>query len=114
MLQGKVAEGQRGTVCARIDCTEIASLARVSFNSKNRASRYSDALFRPFDTQKGERRERERGDLASDSTRDTSVIIYYKVGKMGNYNEEEKKENDNNNYSASCVSFKPRALIMLV
>lgn len=63
---------------------------------------------------KKEKDERERGDLASDSTRDTSVIIYYKVGKMGNYNEEEKQENDNNNYSASCVSFKPRALIMLV
>lgn len=33
---------------------------------------------------------------------------------MGNYNEgQEKKENDNNNCS-TCVSFKPRALIMLV
>jgi len=61
-----------GTVCA-IDCTEIASFARVSFNSKN-GEALSDALCWPFDTQEGK------------AIRwGTSVIIYYKVGEKGEY-----------------------------
>jgi len=60
-----------GTVCA-IDCTEIASFARVSFNSKN-GEALSDALCWPFDTQEGKA-----------IGWGTTVIIYYKVGEKGN------------------------------